>query len=127
MDGFTDVMYNTAADEFLESVESVVDALEHPGVEEVSCSGGVLTLETANKGTYIINKQAPNTQLWLSSPLSGPHHYNMVVLKEGARHNNDDGSGGEEAVRWVSDRDGHSLKERLEEELTGILGTPVRL
>ena len=29
---------------------------------------GVLTLNLADKGTYVINKQPPNKQIWLSSP-----------------------------------------------------------
>lgn len=36
---------------------------------------GVLTL-TMPKGTYVLNKQPPNRQLWLSSPVSGPFRYN---------------------------------------------------
>ena len=30
---------------------------------------GVLTLTLAGKGTYVLNKQAPNQQIWLSSPI----------------------------------------------------------
>lgn len=29
---------------------------------------GVLTLTLGDKGTYVINKQPPNKQIWLSSP-----------------------------------------------------------
>lgn len=39
---------------------------------EVSTCGkaGVLTLKLGDKGTYVINKQPPNKQIWLSSPIS---------------------------------------------------------
>lgn len=30
---------------------------------------GVLTLSLAGRGTYVINKQAPNHQIWSSSPV----------------------------------------------------------
>lgn len=30
---------------------------------------GVLTLKLGDKGTYVINKQPPNKQIWLSSPI----------------------------------------------------------
>ena len=30
---------------------------------------GVLTLTLGDNGTYVINKQPPNKQIWLSSPL----------------------------------------------------------
>jgi frataxin len=30
---------------------------------------GVLTIRLGDKGTYVINKQTPNRQLWFSSPI----------------------------------------------------------
>lgn len=30
---------------------------------------GVLTVQLGSKGTYVINKQTPNRQIWLSSPI----------------------------------------------------------
>jgi len=30
---------------------------------------GVLTIKLGGKGTYVINKQSPNQQLWFSSPI----------------------------------------------------------
>ncbi|KAG5500176.1 hypothetical protein JIQ42_04511 [Leishmania sp. Namibia] len=117
MDGFTDVKFNTAADELLELVETKVDALDSAAVEDVSCSGGVLTLETTDRGTFILNKQAPNVQLWLSSPISGPHHYDMVTVTQD----------GHEQVSWKSDHDGHDLVEKLNSELTEVLGSELGL
>ena len=32
--------------------------------------GGVLTLKLGEHGTYVVNKQPPNKQIWLSSPIS---------------------------------------------------------
>ena len=32
------------------------------------CQSGVLTLKLGKHGTYVINKQPPNQQIWLSSP-----------------------------------------------------------
>ncbi|KAK7200345.1 frataxin-like protein [Novymonas esmeraldas] len=117
MDGFTDIKFNSAADELLELVETQVDALDSASVDDVSCNGGVLTLETAERGTFILNKQAPNVQLWLSSPISGPHHYDMITVTQD----------GNERVLWRSDNDGHDLVEKLERELTEVLGSPLKL
>lgn len=117
MDGFTDIKFNTAADELLELVETSVDALDCAAVEDVSCNGGVLTLETAERGTFILNKQAPNVQLWLSSPISGPHHYDMITTTQE----------GKEKVSWRSDNDGHDLVAKLEQELSDVLGTELKL
>ncbi|KAG5502837.1 hypothetical protein JKF63_04606 [Porcisia hertigi] len=117
MDGFTDVKFNMAADELLQLIETYVDAVDSAAVEDVSCNGGVLTIETTERGTFILNKQAPNVQLWLSSPISGPHHYDMITMTQGGR----------EKTSWKSDHDGHDLVEKLERELTEVLGTNLKL
>lgn len=38
---------------------------------------GVLSIQLAEAGTYVLNIQAPNRQIWLSSPISGPARYNF--------------------------------------------------
>lgn len=35
----------------------------------------MLSLVLPPNGTYVINKQPPNKQIWLSSPVSGPDRY----------------------------------------------------
>jgi frataxin-like iron-binding protein CyaY len=35
----------------------------------VSLQQGVLTVRLGKHGTYVINKQTPNRQIWLSSPV----------------------------------------------------------
>jgi frataxin len=42
---------------------------------EVSLSSGVLTITLPPHGTWVINKQTPNQQIWWSSPVSGPRRY----------------------------------------------------
>lgn len=58
----------------------------------------------------MLNKQPPNRQIWLSSPVSGPKRYDWV----GA-----DGDGG---GRWVYLRDGSSLTGLLGEEIGVQMG-----
>lgn len=74
-------------DRLLESLEQLVDKLDNPEYEAeyhvctdlslMLCSwlrtaqnfqSGVLTLTLGDKGTYVVNKQPPNKQIWLSSP-----------------------------------------------------------
>lgn len=31
-------------------------------------------------GTYVINKQTPNKQIWLSSPISGPKRFDFAKV-----------------------------------------------
>lgn len=45
---------------------------------------GVLTLRLGDLGTYVINKQTPNRQIWMSSPLSGPVRYDWGPGEAGA-------------------------------------------
>ena len=47
---------------------------------DVTNASGVITFNTGEKGTFVINKQTPNRQVWLSSPLSGPKRYRFDFL-----------------------------------------------
>ena len=95
--------YVALADEALDTILEKADELadERDDVE-VELSSGVLTLKTP-EGTWVLNKQVPNRQLWLSSPVSGPCRYEYV---EGT---------------WTHTRDGSSLAELLERELGLIM------
>jgi frataxin len=70
---------------------------------------GVLTLSLGSRGTYVLNKQGPNKQIWSSSPVSGPVRYDWVN------------------GRWVYHRDGHEMLERLSAELSELCGASVQL
>ena len=106
MSGYTNVPFNRNANHFLEHLQLAVEAVDSAQVDDVSLSDGVLNIETT-AGTFVVNKQAPKMQLWLSSPISGPLHYDMRV--------------GEGDAVWVCDKDGHDLRRRLEEELRTVL------
>jgi frataxin len=114
MEGFNNIAFNTAADTLLEQIETAVEACDHSDVvDDINYSDGVLNIDTI-KGSFVLNKQAPNVQLWLSSPISGPHHYNMVP-----------GEGG--AVAWLSDKDQHDLVEKMQRELSEVLSQRVTI
>jgi frataxin len=65
-----------------------------------------MTLKLGDKGTYVVNKQPPNKQLWLSSPTSGPKRYDFDA----------------EHQVWFYGRDHHSLKYLLDTEITKAIG-----
>jgi len=94
----------------LEELEILLDGQRNPEYE-VEYHGGVLTLHLGNKGTYVINKQPPNKQIWLSSPFSGPKRYDYS----------------EEADDWIYSRDGKAMGELLNEELSVALNERVCL
>lgn len=81
------------------------EIVESAGIPEADLeySQGVLTLELGKHGTYVINKQSPNKQLWMSSPVSGPVRYDWH-----------DGL-------WQYKHDAHQLHSRLQSELQTLL------
>lgn len=110
----SEVEYHRVADDALDSLQDQFEGLlEDEDVEgsDVACDSGVLELDLGDLGTYVINKQAPNKQIWLSSPLTGPFRY--------------DYSGQDES--WVYSRDGHTLQDKLSDELSELLGREITI
>lgn len=69
--------FSTLADHMLERINDAVD--EALGDEiDVDLLGGILTLSLNAGGQYVINKHAPNREIWLSSPISGAAHFAYV-------------------------------------------------
>lgn len=67
----------------------------------------------------MINKQPPNKQIWLSSPVSGPKRYDYVIIGDGQNQKEGTGLGD-----WVYLRDGSTLSGLLMEELNVDVITP---
>ncbi|KAJ3123238.1 hypothetical protein HK098_002076 [Nowakowskiella sp. JEL0407] len=58
-------------------LEELLDEfMDKPGYDVV-LSSGVLTVKLAHKGTYVINTQPANFQIWVSSPVSGPRRFEV--------------------------------------------------
>lgn len=77
---------------------------ESEGFDELDLADGVLQAETEDGKTFILNRHVPLRQVWLSSPVSGAHHYAY-----------DEASG-----RWLSTRGGEALADRLAQDLAAI-------
>ncbi|KAH9328622.1 hypothetical protein KI387_000730, partial [Taxus chinensis] len=64
--------FHKLADDILhslqEKLEDYGDDIQIDGFD-MDYASGVLTLKLGNLGTYVINKQTPNRQIWLSSPV----------------------------------------------------------
>jgi len=88
---------------------------------EAEFSAGVLTITTPKHGTYVLNKQPPNRQIWLSSPISGPKRFDWVIPAASQSHKHDStidsGDHGESGGKWIYLRDGSALSEVLKKEL----------
>ena len=92
----------------LDTWDALVEDNDITGAD-IQYSQGVLEVDLGNKGTYVLNKQAPNKQIWMSSPLSGPLRYDYDPA----------------AGVWFYARDGHGLRARLSEEVESLLGLSV--
>lgn len=99
--------YHRLSDAYIDALVTKLEALqeEREGVD-VEYSAGVLTLIFPPVGTYVLNKQPPNKQIWLSSPISGPKRYDWIKT-----------SSGREEGQWVYLRDGSTLDGLLVAEI----------
>ncbi|ODM93096.1 Frataxin, mitochondrial, partial [Orchesella cincta] len=98
--------YEVIAEDTLESLTTYFDEIvEKSTLEEadVSYGSGVLTIKLGPHGTYVINKQTPNKQIWLSSPSSGPKRYDFINKT------------------WIYRHDGMSLYQLLNSEIPNLL------
>ncbi|KAE8632933.1 hypothetical protein XENTR_v10001718 [Xenopus tropicalis] len=106
--------YEKLAEETLDSLaeffEDLADQPFTPEDYDVSFGNGVLTVKLGgDMGTYVINKQTPNKQIWLSSPTSGPKRYDWT------------------GRTWVYSHDGVALHELLAKELSAVLKNKIDL
>ncbi|CCD25855.2 frataxin family protein NDAI_0G00790 [Naumovozyma dairenensis CBS 421] len=99
--------YHEQSDEFLENLMNIMETLSETYPEnfgsEVEYSDGVFTMTVPRVGSYIINKQPSNKQIWVSSPISGPNRFDF--------YKND----------WRSLRDGKLLTDLLNDEFKDIV------
>ncbi|XP_026167661.1 frataxin, mitochondrial isoform X2 [Mastacembelus armatus] len=103
----SEAAYEKLADETLDALadyfENLTDEAFTGADYDVILSSGVLTLKVGgDHGTYVINKQTPNRQIWLSSPTSGPKRYDWT------------------GKRWVYTHDDISLHQLLSKEFSII-------
>jgi frataxin len=107
-DTLSDLEYEQVCGETLHSLterfEELADSSAMGDDFDVSYSSGVITVKLGGQlGTYVINKQSPNKQIWLSSPFSGPKRYDFV------------------AGQWIYKHDGGGLHRLLTSELSAAL------
>ncbi|TYZ53197.1 hypothetical protein PybrP1_002755 [[Pythium] brassicae (nom. inval.)] len=98
------------ADTMLHDILSWIDGVEEMLEEsDISLSQGVLKIDLGEGGTWVLNRQIPNRQIWWSSPISGPRRYEY-----------DAASG-----TWRNTRDGSELMELLRNEIFEATGVEI--
>ncbi|EEQ33631.1 putative ferroxidase [Microsporum canis] len=109
--------YRDRSEEYFNVLLAEIERTQEEAGSEVEAeySAGVLNVTVPGIGTYVLNKQPPNKQIWLSSPISGPKRFDWVIQgdemaeKEGTREY----TGGQ----WIYLRDGTNLTDILNTEL----------
>ncbi|XP_075908830.1 frataxin, mitochondrial isoform X2 [Petromyzon marinus] len=106
--------YERLADGTLDALHDFFDELgdapSSPQDYDVAYAARVLTVKLGRGlGTYVLNKQTPNKQIWLSSPFSGPKRYDWT------------------GDCWIYAHDGTSLHVLLSRELSSVLHSPFDL
>lgn len=110
----SETQYEKLADETLDALadyfEDLTDEAFTGADYDVVFSSGVLTVKVGgDHGTYVINKQTPNRQIWLSSPTSGPKRYDWT------------------GENWVYTHDAISLHQLLSKEFSIIFNKSMDL
>ncbi|XP_043688171.1 frataxin, mitochondrial-like [Telopea speciosissima] len=93
-----------------EKLEEYGDDIQIDGFD-IDYANQVLTFKLGNLGTYVLNKQTPNRQIWLSSPVSGPSRFDWDRSSQS----------------WIYRRTKANLLQLLESELEQLSGEPISL
>ncbi|XP_044466170.1 frataxin, mitochondrial-like isoform X2 [Mangifera indica] len=96
---------NSTIHDLQEKFEEYGDIVQVDGFD-VDYGNEVLTLKLGALGTYVLNKQTPNRQIWLSSPVSGPSRFDWD----------------RSAQAWVYRRTRANLSKIFESELEQLCG-----
>lgn len=103
--------YQKASDSTLEDLserlESILEKRYDDGAD-VSLSSGVLTVTVDSENIFVINKQTPNRQIWLSSPISGPKRFEYISGSWQEKHTRID------LRKLLSDELSELLKDKVE-------------
>ncbi|TBU06399.1 frataxin [Hamiltosporidium magnivora] len=58
------------------TLSNIYDYLDNQNIDStLDYTNSVITYKVSGIGDYVFNKQPPLQQLWVSSPLSGPSHF----------------------------------------------------
>lgn len=103
----SDPAFDTKAEAELNDLAERLDAVS--AALEVDFDAGNLTVELPDGGQYLLNKHYIHRQIWLSSPRSGAHHFQL------------------DGTAWRSTRGPQTLRALLAAELSAALNQTVDL
>lgn len=71
----TQKTFATIVNHMLEKIYLVLD--KQPFDHDILEKDNVLSYKVPGVGEYVFNKQPPNKQIWVSSPITGPKRFNL--------------------------------------------------
>lgn len=95
------------SDACLEKVARFAEGFD-PDELDYSTQDGVVSLEFADGVRFVLNRQAPSSQMWYAAGARA-WHYNWIASKE----------------TWLDDRDGHELLANVGRTVSEKLGRKV--
>ncbi|PGH27283.1 iron donor protein CyaY [Polytolypa hystricis UAMH7299] len=112
----TEQQYRDYSDRYFNVLMAELELRQEEGSDiELEYSAGVMNITVPAIGTYVLNKQPPNKQIWLSSPISGPKRFDWVLQSD--QMNEKEGTGDVISGEWIYLRDGSNLITLLNKEL----------
>lgn len=63
------------ANQELRYIQDALDAASYENISDIDMLGDILYIKLTNSSEYVLNKQHKFRELWLSSPISGGHHF----------------------------------------------------
>jgi frataxin len=100
--------FTTLADEQLLFISASLETADDEGLLDIEHEGGIITITLHSGKQYVINKHAPSKQIWLSSPVSGAHHFSYDETMQ----------------NWCT-QSGTSLEELVQQELYDKAQVPI--
>ena len=97
--------FDSIAQKTILQISDKIESSDEGCLIDIEYAEGILTLIT-NQGTYILNKNSPAQEIWLSSPLSGAHHFQC--------HNE----------KWIN-KDNDDLYKLIYSEIEKIIGIKI--
>ncbi len=67
--------FHKIADKTISSLYDYLEKVDNNGDLEVDLLNGILHIKLPSTKQYVINKHEPTRQIWVSSPISGAHHF----------------------------------------------------
>jgi len=125
-DIMTENDFHKQADASLEEILEVLEILDDTMDDaDINYAMGVLTIDLGVVGTWVLNKQTPNRQIWWSSPVSGPRRFELTVIDKEVINEREEESNMIASNIWVCTKTGGKLGHEIVTEIENASNTKI--